>query len=199
MAHKVKTTGGKKVKPKTKSQPQPVHPFEKFPVKPVNPGFVGMMKEAVKLNNQYAGLVQQYTQKQNEATIRKNYIKDLKKGNVKTPIMVQTVDGLLQPLYDIKQLIKQLESKNKLVNQSLLLVEPQISHWYDEYRDSMIRVYQTLGAILGDEKDVTNISGHRKFNDNKEKEKKIFEKDFDKLTDADIKKLKGYAAKSGKK
>jgi len=195
MAHKKAT---KKVEPKKKPQPRPVNPFDRFAVKPVAKSFVTMVNEAVKLNNQYAALVQQYTQKQNEVALRKKYVKNLKKGNIKTPLMMQTMDGLFEPVYDIKQLTKQLENKNKIVTQSLLLIDDQVSHWYDEYRDSMIRVYQVLGGILGKDKEVKNVSGHRKNLADKGKETKIFEKDFEKLTDADITKLKEYAVKNTK-
>ncbi|MCK4329658.1 hypothetical protein KAX02_07425 [candidate division WOR-3 bacterium] len=200
MAHKVKKINNKKPKAPKIKQASLTNPFEKFPVKPVDKGYVSIVKESVQLSNQYGSLVQQYVQKQQEYTMRKNYIKNLKKGEIKTPLMIKTVDGLFQPIYDIKKLVKQLENKNKMVNQGLLLVEDQVSHWYDEYRDSLIRVSKHLESVLGDDKNVHGISGYRKFNaSQKKQEEKLFEKDYDKLTDKDIKTLKTYANKNSKR
>lgn len=165
--------------------------FSKFKVKPLNQIQVNLMKESVDLSNKVSGLLKQYIEIQKSIRNGEDYVKRIESGKLKTPVMVKETDNIMIPEYNLKELKKRFKDEVKMMKESLSLVEGQVSHWYDEYRDSLVRVNKMTKSHLGDAVSVNNVSGHRRNvgGELKKQEKVILQKEFDKITDKDKKEI----------
>jgi len=162
-----------------------------FDVQILQPGQVQMMKEAVNISNTVGKLINQQQKMHNQVYQAKQLLADMKSGKIKTPLMQKVGEALFIPIYDINQLAKTMENEQRIINETISTNTGQLSHWYDEYVSSLVRLYHALDSLLGDHKDVKSISGHTKgLSKGKEAEEKKFIKDFDLENPEDVKAAK---------
>jgi len=201
-----KKTTTKKVK---SSNIVPKKVIDDFTVKPLSQEQVQIMKESVDLSNRFAKLLKQQQQKYSHLAMSEAYVKKLRSGKVEAPVMKQISGNLFETISDLDDLADRIEKENVEVQKSIDIVEGQLSHWYDEYVDALVRNFlmykKLLGKILDEEK-VSDVKGHYRGvgKQAKKAEEKSFVKEFDaqNLSDedkAEIKKLvKKNASSSGK-
>jgi len=179
--------------------------IKEYAVQPFKPEQVQILKETVNLSNRFAKLINQQQQKYNHMAMSKDYVKRLRDGKVNTPIMKQVAGNIFETIDDPDELADLIEKENEDIEQSIDIVEGQMSHWYDEYVDSLIRSFlmqkQLLQKVLGNT-DIKDIKGHYKHATTKEAKKaeeKSFVKQFDaeNLTDEDKAEIKKLVKKNG--
>lgn len=182
----------------------PQAPLRKYKIKPISQYHANLMQDIVKLSNKFAQTVKQ--QSDREVTIRRMEIvvKKLESGETKPPILMKESENLFLPRYDIKQIIKEYKHDMKLIKESLVIIEGQTSHWYDEFRDALVRLKQMLETFIPEDMTAKNVTGVRQAlsNEGAKDEEKAFDVEFEKkiedLTTGDKKKIKKAMAQNKK-
>ena len=93
----------------------------------------------------------------------------------------------------------------KLIKESIVIIEGQTSHWYDEYRDALVRLSALLDSFIDKDEKAKNITGQRQSLSNLsvKEEEEIFTTEFDKkiedLTVEDKEKIKKAVKENSKK
>jgi hypothetical protein len=195
--------------PRTKKKKQdisfnPQAILKKYHVKPLMQLHGNMMQESVKLSNKFSQVLKNQSDREFALKKMEIFIDKLKNGKIKPPVIMKQSENIFVPRYNLNEIKKEYEHDAKILRDSIKILEGQASHWYDEYRDSLVRLYSFLDIHLGENKEIARVHGHRKGTNPKilKKEAEIFEQEFDKkvedLTDEDKKYLKNIA-KSEKK
>lgn len=158
--------------------------LKNFAVKPLKQEQVSILKESVELSNRLAKLINQQQQKHNHLAMSKSYAKRLRKGDVKAPVMKQVAGNIFETIDDLSELADMIDNENDEIEKSIDIVHGQLSHWYDEYVDSLVRDYLMLKKLLGkilDEEKVSDVKGHYRGigKEAKQAEEKAFMKEFD--------------------
>lgn len=174
----------------------PASPLAKYKIKPISQYHANLMQDIVKLSNKFSQTVKQ--QSDREVTIQRMemFVKKLENGDVKPPVMMKESENIFVARNDIKGIIKEYKHDKELIKDSLTIIEGQTSHWYDEYRDAIVRLYSSLGAFLGEDAKAKNVTGQRQSMsvESKKEEEDIFTKEFEKkvedLTPDDKEKIK---------
>lgn len=204
-----KKTTTKKTKDSSKKESKPKacvvakNVLDDFAVKPLKQEQVSILKESVDLSNRLAKLVNQQQKKYNHLAMSRQYTKKLRDGKVNSPVMKQVAGNIFETITDLKSLADMIDKENDEIEKSIDVVQGQISHWYDEYVDSLVRDYLMLKKLLGkilDEEKVSDVKGHYRGigKQAKQAEEKAFVKEFDaqNLTEEDKKEIKKLVEKN---
>ena len=174
----------------------PMSPLRKYKIKPISQYHANLMQDIVKLSNKFAQTVKQ--QSDREVTVQRMelFVKKLESGDIKPPVMMKESENMFIARHDIKDIIKEYKHDKELIKDSLVIIEGQTSHWYDEYRDAVVRLYSALGSFLGEDAKAKNVTGQRQSMSpaSKKEEEDIFNTEFEKkvedLTVDDKEKIK---------
>jgi len=197
MTKRKRSNPSKKVKKETTSpifDPRAV--LSKYKIQPISQYHANMMQDIVKLSNKFSQTVKQESDRQMVLQKMEINVKKMKEGIIKPPLMEKISENISVPRYDIDNIMKEYEHDIKIIRKSLVIIEGQTSHWYDEYRDAIVRLKQMLEAFIGEDIEAKNVTGTRQGLSAKsqELEEEIFTTEFEKkvedLTLDDKKKIK---------
>ena len=191
MAHKRKAKDKKKKSEAMKKIVLPKPPeniFKDFPIESLGTADSTKVKELFQLSSTVAALKKKYSDTIFQIKMSKNFIKEVKAGKIKGPLMFKVSDTLFMPIKDMDKLVEGINKDIKTLEDSNIITRGQLEHRYDEYIDSMIRLYRFLKDRVG-KKELSNIEGHRNI-DNKslDEQRIIFEKELTDEMDLNIKK-----------
>jgi len=161
--------------------------YEEFPVTTLNQNDASLLKEIFELSNNVAALIKDYAEK--VIIVKQMRLSAKSILDEKQPLMIQVAKNLFKTEKDYKKLSKSIKDQANIVEKQLILVKGQIAHRYEDYVSALIRHNRYIETIVKDA-ELKSITGHRPDKETKEEEKVLFEKEFDDMTDADIKELK---------
>ena len=161
--------------------------YEEFPVTTLNQNDASLLKEIFELSNNVAALIKDYAEK--VIIVKQMRLSAKSILDEKQPLMIQVAKNLFKTEKDYKKLSKSIKDQANIVEKQLILVKGQIAHRYEDYVSALIRHNRYIETIVKDA-ELKSITGHRPDKETKEEEKVLFKKEFDDMTDADIKELK---------
>ena len=161
--------------------------YEEFPVTTLNQNDASLLKEIFELSNNVAALIKDYAEK--VIIVKQMRLSAKSILDEKQPLMIQVAKNLFKTEKDYKKLSKSIKDQANIVEKQLILVKGQIAHRYEDYVSALIRHNRYIETIVKDA-ELKSITGHRPDVETQEEEKVLFEKEFDDMTDADIKELK---------
>lgn len=161
--------------------------YDMFPARTLNQDDGNRMKELFTLSNNVSALIRDYAEK--EITVKKMKEAAKRIENEKQPLMVQVANNLFKTETNYKKLADSIKKQAEQLEKSLVIIKGQISHRYEDYVSVLIRQKRLLENIINNAQ-LKSITGHRSDAKTKAQEEKIFEKEFDKITDEDREQLK---------
>jgi len=182
---KNKTTKSKPVKKEAVKKQDSI--YEMFPARTLTQDDGNRMKELFTLSNNVSALIRDYAEKEITVKKMKEAAKRIEKE--KQPLMVQVANNLFKTETNYKELADNIRKQAEQLEKSLVIVKGQISHRYEDYLSVLIRQKRALENIINNAQ-LRAITGHRSDQKTKVQEEKIFEKEFDKITDEDREQLK---------
>jgi len=184
MAKRKRSNPPKKKTEKKESKPMfdPLSPLRKYKIKPISQYHANMMQDIVKLSNKFATTVKQQSDREGALKRMEIFVKRVENGQVKPPMMIKESENMFVTRYDVPEVIKEYKHDMNIIRESLTIIEGQTSHWYDEYRDALVRLHQTIGSFIEQDKEAKRISGTRQGLSGKSRieEEDIFTKEFEK-------------------
>lgn len=161
--------------------------YDMFPARTLNQDDGNRMKELFTLSNNVSALIRDYAEKEITVKKMKEAAKRIEKE--KQPLMVQVANNLFKTETNYKKLADSIKKQAEQLEKSLVIIKGQISHRYEDYVSVLIRQKRLLENIINNAQ-LKSITGHRSDAKTKAQEEKIFEKEFDKITDEDREQLK---------
>lgn len=131
-----------------------------FPVRCMMNSDVAMAKDIFAMSNTLAGLKKKYADTALQVRFSKKFVKQLKEGEIKGPLMLRVSPTLFVPMQDMKKAIKSIESECEMLEETNKLSKGQLQHRYEDYVDTLIRFERHLKKLIGNLK-ISTISGHR--------------------------------------
>jgi hypothetical protein len=163
--------------------------YQDFPIRPLNTNDSNQVKEVFALSNNFAALMKKFSDTDLQIRASEQFSAELKSKKIKGPLMIRASPNVFIPMRDMEKAATNIKSEIVLLEKQNALTRGQIEHRYEEYVDSLIRLKHVLTLLVGD-KETTTLSGHRIKNANYDKETKaIFKKEFDEMTEAEMKNL----------
>jgi hypothetical protein len=163
--------------------------YQDFPIRPLNNNDSAMVKDMFSLSNNFAALMKKFADTELQVRASNKFVGELKAKKIKGPLMIRASPNVFIPMHDMTKASENINKEVALIEKENTLTRGQIEHRYEEYIDSLIRFKRILTALIGD-KELTTLSGYRA-NDAKSLEESqiIFQKEFEKMSDEELKKL----------
>lgn len=163
--------------------------YQDFPIRPLNNTDSNQVKDMFSLSNNFAALMKKFADTELQVRASNKFVSEIKAKKIKGPLMIRASPNVFIPMHDMVKASENIGKEVELIEKENLLTRGQIEHRYEEYIDSLIRFKRILTALIGD-KELTTLSGHRT-DDTKsiEESKIIFQKEFEKMSKAELQKL----------
>jgi len=170
--------------------------LKQFPIHPMNTNDSNRIKEIFSLSNTVAGLQKKYVDTNLQIKFSKKFIKQLKDGEIKGPLMIRVSPTLFMPMTDMIKAITSIKYEISMLEEANKLTKTQLEHRYEEYVDAIIRYNRILTNKVGSKK-VTTLSVHRTAGGKStEDEEVIFEKEFEEMAKDDTKSMQEQVNKA---
>lgn len=173
-----------KPKPKVEKVVEPPKKtiYQMFPAHTLSQDDANRLKEVFTLSNNVSALIRDYAEKDitvvNMRTMAKQILKE------RQPLQISIAKNVSKTERDYEKVSKEIEAQANELEKSLGLIKGQIEHRYEDYLSTLVRHKRFIEGIIGTE-DNKVITGHRSDTKTRDEEVVLFEKEFDKLTEAD--------------
>ena len=173
-----------KPKPKVEKVVEPPKKtiYQMFPAHTLSQDDANRLKEVFTLSNNVSALIRDYAEKDitvvNMRTMAKQILKE------RQPLQISIAKNVSKTERDYEKVSKEIEAQANELEKSLGLIKGQIEHRYEDYLSTLVRHKRFIEGIIGVE-DNKVITGHRSDTKTRDEEVVLFEKEFDKLTEAD--------------
>lgn len=172
--------------------------YQTFPAKTLTEADAEQLKGLFILSNNVAALIKDYAEKEILVKHMRDKAKQIK--NTKEPLLEQISKNLFIPNKDYMDIHKKIKEQASKVEKANILTKGQIEHRYESYITGLMQMRRFLDQIINSSGlSVPTITGHRGTKKTKDEETVLFEKEFDKMTDADKSQLKNLQCMINKK